>query len=113
VSRLLAIVAPAVPLDWLAAYRRYRQRRWRGGAWFAYWRLRRAGNLAARSLALASLLVLMPALGAENTGRSRTSRVVAAATPWALLQAERRRDVVWARCAIAALSTAACVGSSR
>jgi len=114
VSRLLAIVAPAVPLDWLAAYLAVSATLVGAAvAWFVYWAS--GGWLTSRPvrLALASLLVLMPALGAENTATiTNVIWVTAAAAPWALVsQAERRRDVILRAlvCAVAALSTAACV----
>jgi hypothetical protein len=82
-------------------------------AWFVYYNC--DGWIASRPvrLALASLVVLMPALGAENTANiTDTIWVFAAVAPWALISLqERPRDVVIRSVVVffAATSTVLCV----
>ncbi|HVN50602.1 MAG TPA: hypothetical protein VMT43_04170, partial [Acidimicrobiales bacterium] len=88
--RLSALAIPFLPLRDVAAYAAvtgtlvaalaaafvYRESR----SWIRWWPLR---------LAIASLVVLMPALGAENTANmTNVIWVVAATTPWALMSRE-------------------------
>ncbi len=95
--RLLALLAPVVPLRGLAVYFAL------AGvfvaallAWFVYWAS--DGWIAGRltRVVLASFLVLMPALAGENTANIvNTIWVFAAVTPWALVSLrEGTRDTV-------------------
>jgi hypothetical protein len=94
--RLLAAFTPLVPVEHLARYLAL------SGvlvaallAWFVYWSSVPWITSRPVRLALASLIVLMPALGGENTANiTNTIWVCAAVAPWALLSPrDRGRDV--------------------
>ena len=112
--RLLAVVSTHVPIHDLSIYMAL------SGtvtdallAWFLYHFSR--GWITSRPvrLALASLLVLMPALGDENTANiTDTIWVFAAVAPWALISVEERHREVVIRSIVAflaAASTSLCV----
>ncbi len=95
--RLLAVFSTAVPLHQVAIYLAISSSLVAALlAWFLYHHS--AGWITSRPvrLALAALLVLMPALAAENTANiTNTIWAFAAVTPWALISLrDRRRDIV-------------------
>jgi hypothetical protein len=109
--RLLALAVPLVPLRDLSAYAAV------AGAFvtalaaaFVYRESRSWIRWVPLRLAIAALVVLMPALGAENTANmTNVIWVVAATAPWALLSLEEGRWDTAARVAaafLAATSTA-------
>jgi hypothetical protein len=95
--RLLSVPTPIVPVDQLALYHALA-----GSivcallAWFTYYATRTWISSVPVRLVLASLVVLMPAAGSENTASStNTIWALAAVAPWAIVSLdERRRDIV-------------------
>jgi hypothetical protein len=77
-------------------------------AWFVYWAS--SGYVASRPvrLALASMIVLMPVLGMENTANAtNTIWIFAAVAPWAFLAVSESRGGVAARSTVAFFASAA------
>jgi hypothetical protein len=105
--RILAIPSVVVPIRQLALYFALASGLVGAAlAWFVFWAS--ADWIDSRSvrLALASLVVLMPALGYENTANAtNTIWILLAVAPWALLSlSERSRDVLI--CSVVAFAAA-------
>ena len=111
--RLLAALTTAIPIQYLSVYLAI-SAAIVGAllAWFIY----HASDqwIASRPvrLALASLIVLMPVLGAENTANiTNTIWIFAAVAPWALVSLAERPSEIVIRCVVgllAALSSSLC-----
>ena len=77
-------------------------------AWFVFWASDGWVTSRPARLALASLVVLMPALGAENTATiTNTIWAFAAVAPWALVAQHENTGAVVARSAVAFLAATA------
>ena len=107
--RLLAAIAGLVPIDHLAAYLAVSAAVVGAGlAWFVYWASSAWVDSRPARVALASLVVLMPALGYENTATiTNLIWIFAAVTPWALVSTAQGRWAVVARSSVVLLSATA------
>ena len=111
--RLLAIPATWVPINYLGVYFAVAGCVVGGLlAWFTYWACKGWVRTWPVRVALASLVVLMPALGAENTANVvNTVWAFAAVAPWAIVSLRERPGNVILRSAVvfvAATATAIC-----